>query len=496
MQRIASYLLFFLLLILVAVHLFFLNADAYSFFEIGRGAFTDEGWHTYQLRNWINGHGFDLLATDSFLKAPFFNLLLFPFFLLLGQQLWVGRMVIIIFSLSPFLFCLKRPRNTGFYFLLLALVFTHPLAFCYQHYLLPEMFAITAILSGILYLQKHFETERVQYLFFGMLCFILAFLLKAQFVYTLVLPLAYAFLYVLSAFEKASKIKVNVVVLSMLGIFLLLYFSLWYYPNKEGFEYYFSLLSHGQYTNPHDTWERAKYYYNEWLAFQPFWKSYVSVFWGAFLIGMVLFLFAKTSKFYRVVFFLSAVWVLLETHKFLAAYIPIRYLLPLIVAALLNVTIVFYELLRLAIRCFDNAIAKVTLLVVLLAMGLIFSKNLKWDYQIFQQREFALNSAKDYLKLHLEPDDKALGNWSPSLCIGLPNQVQTVSYAVNNWKTIYKTYKPTVVVSEENQVESDGVFRELKIDLVSESDSVKSFPIAYWKLNIYWIKQNNSNEKK
>jgi len=411
MQRVLLFLIFFLLLILVAFHFCFFQADAFSLFEIGRGAYTDEGWHTYQLRNWLNGQGFYLLATDSFLKAPLFNIVLLPFFLFFGQHLFVGRLVVILFSLLPFAYCLKTNSNKLFFLLLLIICYTHPLVFCYQHYLLPEMLAIATVLNGLFFFYEHFINRKIRFVLLGIFSFFLAFLFKAQFVYILILPFAYLSFYFFSVWNFSSTIKVVGAIFLTLTIFLLFYFLLWYFPNKISFYYYFSLLSRGQYTNVNDSWERAKYYYNDWLAFQPYWRNYITIFWVVLPLGFYLFCFTTTSKFFQVLFFLSLIWVIFEIHKFLAAYLPVRYILPLIVAALFNSTVVFSEILILCYKNFDNKFYRIGSVISLLLIGFIVSKNIKWDKRILENREYNICSVKNYLKSNLKAEDKVLGNW-------------------------------------------------------------------------------------
>ena len=86
---------------LILSHLPFLEADADLNISSGsRGAWTDEGLNTCQLRNYVNHGHFNLLDSDNFLKTPLFSIFLFPFFKLLGISMYVARLITVLFCAS------------------------------------------------------------------------------------------------------------------------------------------------------------------------------------------------------------------------------------------------------------------------------------------------------------------------------------------------------------------------------------------------------------
>ena len=87
-----------LLIALILSHLPFLEADADLNISSGsRGAWTDEGLNTCQIRNFINHGHFNLLDSDNFLKTPLFSIFLFPFFKLFGISMYVARLITVLF---------------------------------------------------------------------------------------------------------------------------------------------------------------------------------------------------------------------------------------------------------------------------------------------------------------------------------------------------------------------------------------------------------------
>jgi len=66
-------------IVLLLIHIPFINADPFVLLDNSRGAFTDEGLYLYQISNYLKGFGFDINGSDGFLKTPIYNLLVAPF---------------------------------------------------------------------------------------------------------------------------------------------------------------------------------------------------------------------------------------------------------------------------------------------------------------------------------------------------------------------------------------------------------------------------------
>lgn len=101
-----------LVLFFIAIQVPFLQSDPDILFTDGRGANTDEGLNTCQIRNFVNHGVLTLDKSDNLIKTPFFSLLLCLPFKLFGTSLLVARLTVLLFVSVVFYFLLAKKKYT------------------------------------------------------------------------------------------------------------------------------------------------------------------------------------------------------------------------------------------------------------------------------------------------------------------------------------------------------------------------------------------------
>jgi hypothetical protein len=87
-----------------------------------------------------------------------------------------------------------------------------------------------------------------------------------------------------------------------------------------------------------------------------------------------------------------------------------------------------------------------------------------------------------------------LGVWAYTLAGGTKAKTLGVRYDYLNFEDPINNYMPRLVITEFNEAESDNVFSRQGIDLKAISDSMRSFKVWRYDLELYWIKQELINE--
>ena len=86
------------ILLLIVMHLPFLQSDPDAFVDVNtRGAWTDEGLYSSQIINYINTGEFNIEENNQMVISPLFTALLYPFYLIFGTNVLVGRLVVLFF---------------------------------------------------------------------------------------------------------------------------------------------------------------------------------------------------------------------------------------------------------------------------------------------------------------------------------------------------------------------------------------------------------------
>ena len=147
-----------------------------------RGAWTDEGLNTIQVRNFVN-HGYlSMDECDNLIKTPYFGFILVPFYSLLGTHIWVGRMLVMACILVV-LFLLLKKSETRFFGTVLAIIALLQFhVFHYSHYSMAEMLGVAWILLGIYLIWYAQQKDHWLWMIASTACFSLAYFSKVTFV--------------------------------------------------------------------------------------------------------------------------------------------------------------------------------------------------------------------------------------------------------------------------------------------------------------------------
>ncbi|MBL7905494.1 MAG: hypothetical protein JNL22_10780 [Bacteroidales bacterium] len=483
----------FLLMIaaLFLSHLPFLKADPDTMVSLNtRGAWTDEGLYTAQLRDYINHGHLKLYNNNGFIVTPGFQLLLLPFFYLFGTDIVVGRLFTLLFTIAVLmLFARDRSlRLPALFYLMLAGFQYHYFQFC--HYSMGEMSAINMLLLSLFSLVKFEESGRAGkkhiWLFLAAFFSFLSWAIKIQFAYVVVLVPASLLLKALigglgtSVSRKQVFGYFGISVLFTFGL-AFLYLLVWYLPHREFFNYILN----------YETADRFKKTIPDLIGVYRFnfrHLIWVKELWPVIILALLLLIAAilsfvskKNRKGVSLAMLFAVLWLAVEQHKIAMVYLPTRYFLSLIAAAgmvaAFAATNLFHE-------------RKLLIAWILPLIASVFVWNTIQVYNSWQRRTFDIKAVKEYLeKSDIQKDQPVLGIWAYTLASGSEAPTLGIRYNYLNDKNPIQAYKPRLVISEFNQAESDSAWARQGIDLTALSDSVKRFKVWRYDLDFYWIRQ-------
>jgi hypothetical protein len=470
-----------LFLVYYFLHASFLLADADLQMGSSRGAWTDEGLNTSQLRNFINHGAFDLIECDNFLKTPFFSLILLIPFKLFGTGLLTARLTVLVISFVPILLLVFKTKNCYEpIFFMLGIMLFFPI-FQYAHLAVPEMCSISLIvIAGLIYsYNKGKYTIGITCLFL-----LLSVLCKIQFVYILFIPLLVLLL------TKVLKSKNNTPNYSIKKISTYLGFSLilliaWFLFFKNEFEFISSMQS-GSFSL-----EKLSIKHFAGNCINYFLSKYNFIYTLAFIASLIIGLKGLKKNQYQPtttkILLFAFTWFLLELHKLPMVYLPIRYMISMYLVMGLIITIVCSQALL-----SNNGFIKNTSFLIFICL---FIFNLYTYYQGWNNRTFNIYNTNKYLSNFNLTNKSIIGPWSPSLTWYSKSKTYPVWHTFYKTKSPIKKYAPAIVISERNEDDSNQAYQYLNIDLNAISDSVKTVQIASWKVNIYWLRQQSAELK-
>jgi hypothetical protein len=482
--------LWVLMALLFLAHLPFLNADPDSLVSLNtRGAWTDEGLFTAQLRDFINNGGFDLYNNNGFILTPVLQLILFPFYYFFGTDLVVGRVVVLLFTIGVlFIFSTnKHLRLPALFYLVLAGLQYHYFQFC--HYSMGEIFAINMILLSLFALVKFEEfishPKRLQWLLLAVFFSFLPYGIKVQFAYVAVLVPAAMLLKACSVSRKLIKIRkeyykaFGISVLFSLAL-AMIYMVAWYLPNREFFDYIMNYETSERFKNTIPGLIQVyRFNFRHIIWVKELWPLLIIV-----LMALGSWVFAGDCKSERrevpLALIFGLVWLLAEQHKIAMVYLPTRYFLSLIAATGIVASLSMSYLIK------NRPFTVKIILPVVLAIAVW---NLTFIYKTWQRRTFDIEAINEYLETSsLDKNKPVLGIWAYTLAAKSKAPTIGIRHNYLNDKDPLETYRPQLIIAEFNQAESDSVWARQGIDLAAISDSVRSFKVWRYDLDFYWIK--------
>lgn len=463
---------------LILSHLPFLEADADLNISSGsRGAWTDEGLNTCQIRNYVNHGHFNLLDSDNFLKTPLFSIFLFPFFKLLGISMYIARLITVLFCASLLLVFFWRKITL---FIGLIFVVTTMMLFPihqYSHLCLAEMYSsMLIVVSALVY--SFYRTDKRYLTIF--LLFILLFysvLFKIQFIYVLAIPALVTFseYFLNRSIENKKRLLVAIIVL--LSVFFGIVF-IWYIPFKVEWEQIAKQQSGSFSLNTISLDLIQKNLKLNFLSKRYLIFSLLFIF--SFFIAINQLIKKQYSKEYISLLIVSFSWFIVELHKLGLSYLPIRYLISFYLSMGFFISIVMgYYLFHTKFMFKSTVIASFLLLLFLLNSYLY--------HQAFFSRSFSIQKMNNYLQKLTNDNDVVIGPWAPSFtwdtkCYSYPIWIKFIGE-----RDIIKYYNPDFIVSEFKQEDSGFAYKQNGIDLDIFCDSLKSQKIALWNLKVFKV---------
>lgn len=459
-------------------HLFFLQADADLNASPGsRGAWTDEGFYTGQIRTYINHQQFNIIECDAFLKTPLLSAYLYTPFKLFDTHLITARLALLCLItaiLITLLITIPVFRQV-FPALSCSTLLLFPVH-QYTHLSLAELNSILFLLASGCVFINYCSTKKYSLLIYCHLLLFISILFKVQFIYTLAIPslgilmqqglkagksLAYSLLY--SSIIAGVLIAIGFIFFK--HEYALILKQQAGQPTYNGISY--ALIDRNT----------TRYFFNDEYRF----LSYC-------FFGLLLFISWEYTKktinnSLRYLLLFSFCWILIEFHKLPMVYLPMRYMVS------------FYFAIGLFISgaCIHLLLKKQWLWkgIALAILAVLLIKNVQSYYQSYERRAYTLKNANAYLAAHDLANTKVIGPWSNALTW----ESKSISFPI--WNDFLTTdnpigsFEPRIIISEPEEEDSGNAYKNLGIDLAAISDSVREMTIAYWKVNIYWLKADS-----
>lgn len=473
-----------ILLLFIGFQFAFINADPHESISTSRGPFTDEGLNTFQARNFINHGTWQVAEGDNLIKSPLFNGLLAGLLPMTGNSRTYLRFSLLILCLALW-YTLALILNN---FLLPSLFlifggFQYHL-FQFYHFTMAEMLVISVTLLSLGFAYRYLFSNNKQKLGIWPLlgCFsmvYIALLLKIQNAYLLALPFMVCVLAIIENHRSSNSgirhLGVLIVALIAGGAALTL---AWYLPNQEIFDKVWSHQGQSRFSNFENAWQvftdSGKY-----LLWND--RSYLFAF--SFMVSFppgIFLLFKTKDKKTKALVSLALIWLLLELHKPFILYLPSRYALSLFAAQALWMAVIAYGYLTAVI----NPWLKLAplLFVAPLLIGHVQNVDLLWS----EKKQKSQEVIEHYNKLDLK-GKTVVGVWATSLVWN------SEAYVIPVWKNFVNddeliiNRQPSIIVTEKDELDSEGVFIDRGIKLQVISDSVNHYQYGPYEVQFYYM---------
>ena len=482
------------LTILLVAHLGFIDADPNKDISFSRGAWTDEGMYTSQIKNTIITDHLDLEESTCFVITPLFSVINYMPYQFFGWSSKVSRLTVLLSILLLIaLFFFKQNQLKSITLILIPILFFEEHFFHFMHYSLAESIAIIFVFFGCFYLYKSVVQNSLKNIIYCTLFFTCSFLFKIQFLYTLfIVPI---FLLMWYFFQKNRETNIPFSLKRMGLIFTLsfivslgLYFLVWYLPNKQMIDL---VLNYSAETRIIQTGQLNVFgIIMEYLInFKNFFTdsfssiSIVTFFLLFFPLGFVLMFLKKTSLFYQINFLIATSWFILELHKFSMNYLPTRYLLSMYFSMGWIIALVIYEVYK---QNLGQISKRKTLATVVTVFSLLLTfHHFKALKRAYDNRSYDIQLANNYFSQYNFDKRPIMGTWASSLL--RDSKAITIPFFEDyiNHKNIVKRFNPKIIIFEE--IEKDVLIKD-NIDIVKISDSIVPMKIGKYQLKIAWLK--------
>jgi hypothetical protein len=265
----------------------------------------------------------------------------------------------------------------------------------------------------------------------------------------------------------------------------IVYLFVWYLPN-------FSLYNHmmvyqsGTFSVSSESFNLIEFNLREFFLNGP--SIYLTILFPIMLFVSILIYRRGPAKNFRILFPAALAWNLLEMHKLLMVYLPTRYQLSLLFSLGFTISIVLAEIFKGNFIKQENLRNLIRYSVIIIGLA-VFVLQLSSYQSTLADRTFNIREANRYLAENSCKDDIVIGAWAPTLTWKSSSRAFPVWDGFLNYEDPLNSFHPRAIVSEPDEEDSNQAYLNQGIYLDSVSDSVRTFNIGLWDVNIYWIKE-------
>jgi len=475
-----------LLLLFVATQIPFLEADPHINISLSsRDAFTDEGLNTSQVINRVNHGHWVVDECDNLIKTPLFSLWLYPVYAIFGTSILAGRLWVLLGCMALLFFASRKnkflPWVAGV-FVLTAL--TQYYVFQYVRFTMAEMTACFLVFTALSYAIKYRERENLWELVWAGLFLWATVFVKNQFGYVLVFLPAWAIVVHVAngnLWTKRTIFSFSVSIITLIAGALVYYFG-WYLQVKETYDYVMADQAGGRFI-PWEKFSEMRLQAQKFLfSSDVYFITYLGIF---SLVALPINFFTSKNRTLLSISLLSLVWAVAECHKFAMWYVPSRYLSPFLFAwgIFISVQLVWTLKNALDYRLFSRVLASIMFVLFLGA----FAKNLIAFKRTYDGRLFVIHETNQMLSHITFGNRPVAGPWAPALARETGARVIPVWFEYFNDEQLMEKFNPKIIISEGDEGDSGGAFRNRGIDLQSRADSVKKVQVGHYEIFIYYL---------
>jgi hypothetical protein len=472
------------ILLLLLLQVPFLQADPDGLLAWhSRGAYTDEGLYTSQIRNYVNHSSFNINETDGFAKAPLFSVYLLPYFVVLGTHLWVARLAIFLFFGFTLYKFAKSHLSKQYQALAVGIIGLQYLTFNYSHFAMAEILAASCILWILHFYLLYTKTGKLLNVVWASVFGIASVLVKTNHLFvTGILPVVLGITMLWELIRQTNTLRKNALALTLsIGVNIasaLLVFLIVYLPNKALYLKIYNQEVSGKF-EPTLTQLLDRAAFN-WSMIESSYALSIPI----TLMGILIILFiagrfkaqntmpAVSTK----MLLFCGIWLLVELHKLPVLNLPARYL----VSTFLAVSVLSVALLE------QLHLTRLKRIGLLIAVTTVFI-GLNFTVQAYSRRSFVIRNLNHYVAQRATKDRIFLGTWAPTACWESKNITMPVWEHYFNDKGFMNMH-PQAIITEYDERDAGYIFSKSGLNLNTSSDSSRDFTIEEWVVRVNWLK--------
>lgn len=466
----------------------FLTADPETNVEpLMRGAWTDEGLYSSQIRNLIDHGHFDIKENTTFIRGPVYNIIQAPFYFVFGTSFLVNRLIVLLITIFVLYLFLREEKLRNFGIFLTLFAFLQFRVFHFAHFGMPEMICVDFVLLSLYFLLKMIdlqnEKKKIWMTFYSSLFLFLCYTSKIQYLYvSAILPATMFFISLADSFKEKEirwdQYKIFIYSLFFSIVLAAVYYIIWYLPNKEFYDYIMKSETGGRYSNTFKEIRLTAQFNYEHVLWVKELKAFIAHFYIVLTVAAVFFIIKRKRTPLSIIALFSIIWVVIEIHKIPGIYIPYRYLISMFFAAGVFIASVY--------SAFAFHFKKMAILIFIIAI--IFGiYNFNYYFDSVRSRTYCLTSVNDYMARYDLKNKSVIGPWASSVCWKSKSTTFPVWNKYLNWEDPIKKFKPVAIVSEIGETDSDLAYKSQGIILDSISDSCRVFNVWNTKIGIFWV---------